>query len=44
MSFNQTLSYGEKVKDYLRRGAKELPWFDVYPNLQVGADGIVCKG
>ena len=33
--------YGEKVKAYLRRGAKPLPGFDVYPNPQVGY-GALC--
>ena len=33
--------YGEKVKAYLRRGAKELPGFDMYPNPQVGY-GALC--
>ncbi len=33
--------YGEKVKAYLRRGARELPGFEVYPNAQVGY-GALC--
>ena len=33
--------YSEKVKAYLRRGAKPLPGFDVYPNPQVGY-GALC--
>ena len=33
--------YGEKVKAYLRRGARELPGFEVYPNPQVGY-GAIC--
>lgn len=33
--------YGEKVKAYLRRGARPLPGFDVYPNPLVGY-GALC--
>ena len=33
--------YGEKVKAYLRRGARPLPGFEVYPNPQVGY-GALC--
>ena len=36
-----TAPYGEKVKAYLRRGARPLPGFDVYPNPQVGY-GALC--
>ena len=35
--------YSEKVKAYLRRGAKPLPGFDVYPNPQVGAYGNIVS-
>ena len=38
---NDAYLYGEKVKAYLRRGAKPLPGFDVYPNPQVGY-GALC--
>ena len=38
---NDPYLYGEKVKAYLRRGAKPLPGFDVYPNPQVGY-GALC--
>lgn len=38
---NDSYLYGEKVKAYLRRGARELPGFDVYPNDQVGY-GALC--
>lgn len=38
---NDDYLYGEKVKAYLRRGARELPGFDVYPNNQVGY-GALC--
>ena len=33
---NDPYLYGEKVKAYLRRGAKELPGFEEYPNEEVG--------
>ena len=33
---NDPYLYGEKVKAYLRRGAKKLPGFEIYPNPQVG--------
>lgn len=33
---NDPYLYGEKVKAYLRRGAKELPGFVEYPNVEVG--------
>lgn len=33
---NDPYLYGEKVKAYLRRGARLLPGFTVYPNNQVG--------
>ena len=33
--------YGEKVKAYLRRGARLLPGFTEYPNPQVGY-GALC--
>jgi subtilisin family serine protease len=35
--------YGEKVKAYLQRGARELPGFKEYPNYQVGY-GALCVG
>lgn len=38
---NDPYLYGEKVKAYLRRGARPLPGFDVYPNPQVGY-GALC--
>ena len=38
---NDPYLYGEKVKAYLRRGARELPGFEVYPNPQVGY-GSIC--
>lgn len=38
---NDPYLYGEKVKAYLRRGAKPLPGFAEYPNPQVGY-GAVC--
>lgn len=38
---NDPFLYGEKVKAYLRRGAKPLPGFTKYPNPQVGY-GALC--
>ena len=38
---NDPYLYGEKVKAYLRRGARELPGFAEYPNNQVGY-GRLC--
>ena len=36
-----TAAYGEKVKAYLRRGAKPLPAFGRYPNEEIGY-GVLC--
>ncbi|WP_415927318.1 S8 family peptidase, partial [[Clostridium] scindens] len=38
---NDNYLYGEKVKAYLRRGARPLPGFTQYPNPQVGY-GALC--
>ncbi len=38
---NDPFLYGEKVKAYLRRGARPLPGFTKYPNEQVGY-GALC--
>ena len=38
---NDLFLYGEKVKAYLRRGARELPGFEKYPNREVGY-GALC--
>lgn len=38
---NDPYLYGEKVKAYLRRGARPLPGFTQYPNNQVGY-GALC--
>lgn len=38
---NDPYLYGEKLKAYLRRGARPLPGFSVYPNPQVGY-GALC--
>ena len=38
---NDPYLYGEKVKAYLRRGAKPLPGFTQYPNPLVGY-GVLC--
>lgn len=38
---NDPYLYGEKVRAYLRRGARPLPGFSEYPNAQVGY-GVLC--
>lgn len=38
---NDGFLYGEKVKAYLKRGARKLPGFDIYPNPQIGY-GALC--
>lgn len=38
---NDPYLYGEKVKAYLRRGAKKMPGYEVYPNEEVGW-GALC--
>lgn len=38
---NDPYLYGEKVKAYLHRGAKQLPGFSKYPNNQIGY-GALC--
>lgn len=38
---NDPYLYGDKVKAYLRKGARKLPGFGVYPNPQVGY-GALC--
>ena len=40
---NDSYLYGEKVKAYLRRGAKPLPGFTEYPNPQVGYGALCVK-
>ncbi len=40
---NDPYLYGEKVKAYLRRGARPLPGEAEYPNDQVGY-GTLCVG
>lgn len=40
---NDAYLFGEKVKAYLRRGARPLPGFNVYPNPQVGDNGIIVS-
>ncbi len=40
---NDPYLYGEKVKAYLRRGARPLPGFDAYPNPQVGYGALCVK-
>lgn len=41
---NDPFLYGEKVKAYLRRGAKPLPGFTEYPNNQVGYGALCVRG
>ena len=38
-----TAAYGEKVKAYLRRGAKPIRGERVYPNEKVGAYGNIVS-
>ncbi len=38
---NDPYLYGEKVRAYLQRGARELPGFEVWPNNQMGY-GALC--
>lgn len=38
---NDAFLYGEKVKAYLRRGARPLPGFTEYPNTEIGY-GALC--
>ena len=40
---SETYLYGEKVKAYLRRGARPLPGFGRYPNEEIGY-GVLCAG
>ena len=40
---NDPYLYGEKLKAYLRRGAKPLPGITEYPNPKVGY-GALCVG
>lgn len=40
---NDLYLYGEKVKAYLRRGARPLPGFQEYPNNQVGYGALCVK-
>lgn len=41
---NDAFLYGEKVKAYLRRGARQLPGFTEYPNPQVGYGALCVRG
>ncbi len=38
---NDPFLYGEKVRAYLRRGARQLPGFEVWPNNYLGY-GVLC--
>ena len=41
MAGNDPYLYGEKVKAYLQRGARQLPGFETWPNAQLGY-GVLC--
>ncbi len=41
---NDPYLYGEKVKAYLIRGARELPGFTEYPNPQIGYGALCVRG
>ncbi|MDO5425721.1 MAG: hypothetical protein Q4F41_18585 [Eubacteriales bacterium] len=41
MDGNDPYLYGEKVKSYLRRGARQLPGIAEWPNPQLGY-GVLC--
>ncbi len=41
---NDPFLYGEKVKAYLRRGARQLPGYAYFPNAQVGYGAICVEG
>ena len=38
---NDPFLYGEKVKSYLQRGARQLPGFEQWPNSELGY-GTLC--
>ena len=38
---NDPFLYGEKVRAYLRKGARQLPGYEVWPNNQLGY-GVLC--
>lgn len=40
---NDSFLFGEKVKAYLRRGAKSIPGFSMYPNPEVGYGALCVK-
>lgn len=40
---NDAFLYGEKVKAYLIRGARQLPGFSAYPNPQLGYGGLCLR-
>ena len=41
---NDPFLYGEKVKAYLRRGARRLPGYEEFPNETVGWGALCVKG
>lgn len=38
---NDPFLYGQKLKAYLQRGARQIPGFDTFPNPQIGY-GVLC--
>ena len=44
MRGNDPFLYGEKVKAYLRAGARALRGENAYPNARVGDNGIIVSG
>lgn len=41
---NDPFLYGEKVKAYLRRGARHLPGYEMWPNPQLGYGALCVRG
>ena len=40
---NDPVLYGEKVKAYLVKGARQLPGYEYFPNSQVGWGALCVK-
>lgn len=40
---NDPYLYGEKVKAYLQRGARQLPGYKVWPNIVLGYGALCVK-
>ena len=43
MQGNDPYLYGEKVKAYLQRGARQLPGYEMVPNPEMGYGGLCLK-